>query len=357
MSEHHEFSPSNLEQFRLCPGSYIMQKGIPDKPSEASKEGTLLHNAIATRDLRNLDSEQAELVKECLDFLYSFHREGKSMTYTEERLEIRDENGDVITYGTADCIVCYPGTGGMPVLIDWKFGYTPVNSVNENIQLATYALGIMQKFDINAVDAWVYQPRLHKKTHHVFTNASAILANVKTIIKRAESPNIYLKPSEAACRWCKARLNCPAFRVKFQQLMASKRDYDLNDIPTLEKLYDVSKGVKTFLNEIENAVKKVIEEKGMCGKYVFQTSEGAREIKDLNALYATVKDYLTVAEFNNVCKVSVSKLENAIADRMIAAAKAEGAELTKAQAKAVIAEKIRNLVTRGNPKKTIVEVA
>ena len=352
--KHHEFSPSSLEQYRLCPGSYQMQQGIPEQPSDAAAEGTLLHNAVATGNFDGLTSDQIELVTKCIEFRNSF-AEPDTLILNEEFVSVHDENGDEITTGTADCIIL--PRKPVPIVIDWKFGYTPVNDVNKNIQLATYALGVMQEYKVDSVDAWVFQPRLHKKTHHIFTNATAILSNIKNIINAAASENIYLKPSEAACRYCKARLSCPAFRVKFQKLMASRNDYDMNHIPTLEKLFDASKSIKTFLNEIENAVKSVIEEKGACGKYVFQTTEGAREIKDLNALYSVVKNYLTTAEFNNVCKVSVSKLESAVADRMIAGVKANGGKLSKAEAKSTVSKMISELVTRGNPKKTIVEVA
>lgn len=352
--KHHEFSPSSLEQYRLCPGSYQMHRGIPEQPSEAAAEGTLLHNAVATGDFTGLTSEQIELVTRCIEFRNSFVTPD-ALVLNEEAVRVHDDNDEIVTTGTADCIIL--PNKPVPILIDWKFGYTPVNDVNKNIQLAAYALGVMQEYKVDSVDAWVFQPRLGKKTHHVFTNATAILSNIKTVIKTASGDNILLKPSEAACRYCKARLNCPAFRVKFQKLMASRNDYDLSDVPTLEKLYDASKPIKSFLNEVENAVKSIIEAKGACGKYIFQTSEGAREIKDLNALYSVVKNYLTTAEFNNVCKVSVSKLESAVADRMIAGAKAEGGKLSKAEAKRVVSELISDLITRGNPKKTIVEVA
>ena len=351
---HHDFSPSRLEQYRLCPGSYQMQRGIAERSGDAAEEGKLLHNAVATGDFTGLTSDQIELVEKCIEFRNSFTAPD-TLVLNEEAVRVHDDNDEVVTTGTADCIIL--PNKPVPILIDWKFGYTPVNDVNKNIQLAAYALGVMQEYKVDSVDAWVFQPRLHKKTHHVFTNSNAILSNIKSIIKTASGDNMLLKPSEAACRYCEARLSCPAFRVKFQKLMASRNDYDLNHIPTLEKLFDASKSIKTFLNEIENAVKSVIEEKGACGKYVFQTTEGAREIKDLNALYSVVKNYLTTAEFNNVCKVSISKLESAVADRMIAGVKANGGKLSKSEAKRVVSELISDLITRGNPKKTIVEVA
>ena len=146
-------------------------------------------------------------------------------------------------------------------------------------------------------------------------------------------------------------------RTKFQKLTASNGDYDLNHIPTLEKLYEASKGVKSFLSEIENAVKKVIEEKGRCGKYTFEFTKGSREVKDLNALYAAVKDYLTPQEFNDVCKVTLGKFETAVADKLVAEASATGEKLTKTEAKKRCYAMIADLITTGTPTKKIVEVA
>lgn len=356
--DHHEFSPSRLEQLRICPGSYIMQQGLPDATSDISAEGTLLHNAVATGDFTGLSDEQIEVVQQCIDFYKSFMKEGSTVLF-EQAVEIKDpETGIVLTKGIIDCIVVIEPD--VIVCIDWKFGYIPVNDVARNIQLASYSAGVMQLFNVSSVDAWVFQPRIHKKSHHLFTSESAICANIQAIITKTQissSGSIHLFACEEACRYCKARLNCPAFRVKFQKLTASNGDYDLNHIPTLEKLYEASKGVKSFLSEIENAVKKVIEEKGRCGKYTFEFTKGSREVKDLNALYAAVKDYLTPQEFNDVCKVTLGKFETAVADKLVAEASATGEKLTKTEAKKRCYAMIADLITTGTPTKKIVEVA
>ena len=351
--DHHDFSPSRLEQFRLCPGSYFMQKDIPEVDGEWSKEGKLLHKAIETGNNDCLSDDQIAIVEDCRAFALSLTKSPDAIIKQEQTFEIKDEEG-VLTYGTADYVIIDNGT---LTVIDWKFGYNPVNDVKENIQLATYALGAMLKYGIASCDCWVYQPRIHKKSHHVFTNASAIMANIKAIIKRAQSENLSLKPSDSACRYCKARLNCPAFRLKFQRLNACKGSYDLSDITTLTSLYEASKVVKGFINEVESAVKKIIEENGRCGKFIFQVAEGPREIKDLNALYSVVKDYLTTAEFNSLCKVSLGRLETALSEKLIAEAKVSGEKMTKTEAKSKCYTMIADLISRGAQTKKIVEVA
>lgn len=351
---HHEFSPSRLEQYRLCPGAYFMQKDLSEEEGgEWAKEGQLLHKAIETGDCNGLKDEQIATVQDCKNFAMSLVKSPAAIVEQEQLLDITEDDGGILTTGIADFVIL---DGNNLTVIDWKFGYYPVNNVNENIQLAAYALGAMQKYEKSSCDCWVYQPRIRKESHHVFTNAEAIRANIRAIIKRANSENLILKPSEPACRYCKARLNCPAFRLKFQRLCACKSDYDLTDINTLVSLYDASKAAKTLINEIEAAIKTVIERDGRCGKYTFQTSEGAREVKDLNALYAICKDLITPGEFNSVCKLTLGKFEKLVADKLIAQAQAKGEKLTLKDAKAACYNMIQHLVTRGTPTNKIVEI-
>ena len=350
--DHHDFSPSRLEQFRLCPGSYFMQKDIPEVEGEWAKEGKLLHKAIETGNYDGLSDDQIATVEDCRAFALSLTNSPDALVEREQTFEITDDDGNVLTVGIADHVIVDNGT---LTVIDWKFGYNPVNDVKENIQLASYALGAMLKYGIACCDCWVYQPRIHKKSHHVFTNAAAIRANIRTIIKRAQSENLLLKPSDSACRYCKARLNCPAFRLKYQHLSACKRDYDLSDIPTLTSLFEASKEVKSFINDIEAAVKSIIERDGRCGKYVFQIAEGSREVKDLNAVYDTFKDLVTPREFNSVCKLTLGKFESLVADKLIAEANARGEKMTKNSAKSKCYNRMAHLITRSNPTKKIVE--
>lgn len=349
--DHHEFSPSRLEQYRLCPGSYWMQKGIPESESEIAKEGQLLHNAVATGDLKGLDDEQTKAVQKCQAFIDSVWSEGAEL-FTEKKVAVYDpETKEIITFGTADVVI---SNGAAISVIDWKFGYNPVKNVNENIQLAAYAAGAMQLFGLESCACFVFQPRIGNKSHHGFTNLSAIIANIKSIIKRAKSDRLVLNATEDSCRYCLARLNCPAFRLKFQRLAACKRDYDLSNIDTLVKLYDASRGVSAIIREIESEVKKVIEDKGSCGPYRFEISEGSRQIKDLNSLYAMLKEFVTPNEFNNVCSVTLGKLEKLMSEKLVADAKAHGETLSKVAASERFYGMVGGLISRGSPSKKIV---
>ena len=152
--KHHEFSPSKLEQYRICPASYFMQKGLPDTTSAAAEEGTLLHAALAKFSADGLNSEQTEVFESCVNYLDSLTTgTGNDEIITELPLTIKD-GSEVLTTGTAD-VVIYNSDMHEVSIVDWKFGYTPVMSVMNNIQLATYAVGAMQKYGVSTCKAHV----------------------------------------------------------------------------------------------------------------------------------------------------------------------------------------------------------
>ena len=106
-----------------------------------------------------------------------------------------------MTEGTADVVIQHEDDS--ITIIDWKFGYNPVNEVNKNIQLASYAVGAMQKFAASSCNCWVFQPRIYAKSSYTFQNADAIIENIKLIIKRAKTESYVLNASEDACRYCR----------------------------------------------------------------------------------------------------------------------------------------------------------
>ena len=352
---HHEFSPSSLEQYRLCRASYFMQRGLPKDDSEAALEGTLLHNAVATKNLDGLTGEQQVAVVKCLNFAKALVPPGPHEIYTEIRLDVTI-GGKVITYGTADYLI--RTKENRLILIDWKFGYAAVNNAPENIQLATYAVGAMQKFGATECECWIYQPRINHQTSHVFSNAANIIDHIRFIIREATDDKfLRFTPGDEACRYCRARLACPAFRRKYMKVSAAREGCDLTNADKVAKLYGETRPIKAFIADIENALRKIIESSGRCGKYCFQTLDGSRQIKDLNALYAAIKDIVTPGEFNCICSVTLGKLESLYAEKMVIAAKSRGEKLSKAEAVKMLYEVISPLVTRGNPTKTIIEAS
>jgi len=347
--EHHPFSPSKLDQIRICPGSYRMQLGIPDPPeSEYAKEGTLLHNSVATGAIDNLSENQVELVESCWKFLDNISLEGAEVI-REHKMDLRSENGERLTFGTADVIIRNK-TGGVSV-IDWKFGYTPVKNPAENAQIAAYSAAAMEFFGASECTGYIHQPRLKHTANFKFTNRPAIVKNIEHYINLATGEKLILCASDESCRYCKARLGCPAFREKYQHI-ASVQPEDLSNEETLLRLYEDAKNIKPLIAEIEDAVKGMIEQAGRCGKYIFKTTEGSRQIPDINSLYDRLKELVTPREFNEICSVSIGKLETLVTSKIVAASPEK---LPRTEGKKRFSEMVADLIVKGTPIKKIVE--
>jgi CRISPR/Cas system-associated exonuclease Cas4 (RecB family) len=345
---HHTFSPSKLDQLRICPGSYKMQVGIPEQPaSEYAEEGRMLHECVATGSTEGISETQEELVQSCWDFLNGIRQEDDEVIH-EQKIEISSENGEVLTFGTADVIIKHKS--GEVSVIDWKFGYTPVKHPAENAQLATYSAAAMEFSGASECTGYIYQPRLRYTAKFRFTNRPAIVKNIEHIIRQATGEKLILCANDESCRYCKARLGCPAFREKYQRIMAIENS-DLESEETLVRLYEDTKVLKPFIAQIEDAVKQMIESVGKCGNYIFKESYGSRKIPDINSLYDRLKDLLTPREFNEICSVSIGKLEALATSKIVAASE----NMPKAEAKRLFADMVADLIVRGTPSKTIVE--
>ena len=348
--EHHAFSPSRLDQLRICPGSYFMQLGLPEEESsEYAAEGTMLHERVAQGgNTDGLDLEQAGLVESCMDFLARLTMNDE--VFHEQKLPLHTLDGEELTFGTLDVVIKHQSE--RLTVIDWKFGYNPVSEPGNNAQLAAYCAAAMQYFNASECTGYVFQPRIRNTSCFTFTNAPAIARNIKAIIDAAGNEDkIILAVTEESCRYCRAKGICPAFQIKYKKFYHLD-GHDLENEEVLATLYEESKIIRSHISDIEKAVKNFIEKEGRCDKFVFKTSEGNRQIQNLNELYDRVQDFVTPREFNAICSVSVPKLDSLLAAKIIAAS---DEKKTKKAAKEEAGEMVADLISRGTPTRKIVE--
>lgn len=351
--QHHEFGPSRLEQYRLCPGSYKMQRGMESEAGEAAEEGRLLHERIVTLEFDDLTAEQQRLCGSCLEFIQTIIPKDAEAIYKEERVEIHAPDGKLLTFGTADLLAVLPDR---VIGVDWKFGRVRVSSVADNIQMATCAAGAMEKFGRDRCEYHIFQPRCTPSwTSYTFANRGAIVHNIGRIIDAARADTMILRPSEAACRYCLASTVCPAFRARYWDAGALLgRLMDGDDPDVLAALYDDTRVMLPFIKDVEARLRRRIAGSGRCGKYTIRECAGNREIADLNSLFDAVRDIVSPQEFNAFCTLSLGKFEEVLAQKMMALASAEGRKATKSAALAEGLARIDHLISRGSPVSKIV---
>lgn len=219
-------SASNLARRAACPGSERMEYGLPDEDSEQSREGILLHDYMhhTEYDRSVLSPNQRDLL-ERNDTLIKILSErvagvlGDPTLQVTPSREVQLEN-DLIS-GKVDLIVPFPafpaGENGAVFLNDTKFGYKKVERAELNLQLRVYAVLVSEYITAGRIFVSITQPRLPYDERITLAeyNADDIAASrveIAEILKASADPEAKLVPGDEQCRYCKAKLICPAFQ-------------------------------------------------------------------------------------------------------------------------------------------------
>lgn len=209
-NKHFICGPSSLKRRELCPGSARMERDLPEKASEAADIGTKQHAAAAdlllgkVPDFRGLTDEQRLAVEWCVEYVKGLQWPG-SRLLIETKLDLAWMHPE-IGGGTADVILLEDYARA--IVIDFKFGRTPVDSPGCNLQLACYAAGVAKEYDVRDVKVCILNPELN--VHGVEDLAAGIACRCVDIAARAMHPDAPCIPSEDACRYCKASGQCSA---------------------------------------------------------------------------------------------------------------------------------------------------
>jgi hypothetical protein len=200
---------SNAARWVNCPGSIVLSADLPPLiAGPAAEEGTLAH-AIAEQALLAIKNggtvewdtstedklEMAEKVRGYVEYVRS--RCHGLMLLVEDRVRLTEE-----AWGSIDAAVISPFGHG--VLIDLKYGRVEVAAV-DNYQLAFYAVCLAEKYDLQQVEAVIYQP--HAGGASSWRMDADAIRHWNQTFREAVSRVRAKDPSLCAGAWCKY---CPA---------------------------------------------------------------------------------------------------------------------------------------------------
>lgn len=224
-------SPSNLYRRRMCPGSARMEMQVPreNETNEWSEEGTLLHLHTAQPDLdrSGLTPGQLEILQlgealelEALDQIALNASIGPDDTFTqhrEKRLVFRDGNTFVFP-GTCDLLRIYKRD--VLAINDLKYGYQEVTSADNNLQMAAYSAMAEDDYPSEMVYCAITQPRGEygrRITMAAYTRGQLVKVReqILEIVELTKADDAPLNPSPIACRNCRAKEICTAYRDTF----------------------------------------------------------------------------------------------------------------------------------------------
>ncbi len=349
---HHPMGFSSLERRALCPGSYNAEDGLPEIPSEDSKEGDMLHNCCATRSTpESLTMEQKECVDRSTILIDSLIDENEAtITKTEEKLTICNGAGKIISYGTPD-FYCVNMETKKGVIEDHKFGRIKVEDVENNLQLAAGAVAIWLKYGVFEIRAVVNQPRCGKPSEYTFRDFRSIHNHIQNVITKSMDEHAPRIPGAKQCRYCKARFSCAERQAQSTELVSLTQSITspeaLLALPpeTLSDYLDKTKALSDAIDMIKAAVKIKAgdSEDNKCGAYELRTFSGKRNVPDINEAFSRISEDVTADEFRGACSISITKLED-LYGRCL---KAKGHnDVTLKQAKLDLQEKLSGLIVK-----------
>lgn len=275
---HSIWSASGFEQRILCPGSHVLQKGMPNSSSKYAAEGTVAH-LVLTWALQEekpasayigrtetvdgftftVDDDMARHVQTTIDYVYDLKGDD-GVVFADIRVNYSSylDVPSSDAWGTADVIVV---RGTEIIVIDLKYGmgvevsagYDDRGGVERggqvvsthcfrrpNPQMGLYALGALQEYnglvaDFENVRMAISQPRIKAAPSEYDLPVAELEAWGRTTARSAvnscrnaeahgdtgqDFQDTYVHPGEKQCKFCKAKATCPALRNEVAQTVS-----------------------------------------------------------------------------------------------------------------------------------------
>lgn len=371
---HSVFSPSASEMWLNCSGSLIAnmqaRQAGDNKGSQAAADGTVAHEMAEiwlktgkkpieyVGEIRKVDGFDVEVTEDMLAYVADYvnwcnDQDGDK--FVEVKVNFSHLTPVPNQKGTSDHVCC---TDKKLTITDLKYGMGVKVEAENNTQLQIYALGVLHDYgflyDFETVEMRICQPRLnHFSTWEISIEQLLKFGEyVKERAIEAWQPDAPRTPSEKGCLWCKVKAQCPAKareieamldevfaddtdaetikRIETDQYLAEFPEVEQLSVEHLEKIYKKSKGVKSFLDEIEKKLFDFALKGGKLHEYKLVAGRNTRKWKDDDEISNFLREkgfnedeyapraLVTPAQAEKLCKkseVALNELEPFIANR------------------------------------------
>jgi hypothetical protein len=247
-----------------------MERDLPEQESDDSREGTLLHSydADKTLDRSTLKPEHRDLLRisQALDEVIFRRVEADFIDYYDEVTEREVELNYLDIIGHPDLVRHYFDHSTV-LVIDKKFGRRAQVPASLNLQLRTYAVMVAERVSCERVVVAITQPRApydERVTMAVY-HAEDIVAARNEIdeilgLSRSFDGMNKLVAGEEQCRYCKAKIKCPAYAAEMKQLVIAPSDEleakKVLDLATASQISSLLRAIK-FADFIKDQVRDI----------------------------------------------------------------------------------------------------
>lgn len=367
---HANTSASSLHRRVRCPGSHRAEEGLAEQNSEYAAEGTLLHAALDPTDTAAFDSLEpkqqdvvrstehifAEVIARTVAALAIAPDEPFSEGY-ERALVLRKGVRPVLT-GHCDYWRYYAGPKVL-IVTDAKFGFIEVTPAPLNLQLRAYAAMLAQEHDVETAVVAIAQPRAYaiegaeQLTIARYDRADLALAQAqiyewKEQWTAADAPR---HASEDACRYCKAKLLCDAYRARLDGMRgvtSGIADLSPEDFGALYAAMALA-AKEDFVESVKSEARIRITEGRLPG-YRLKPNAARRSLNDpvKAAKLLAEKLAFTADEIAAASKVSIGEAETVLRRKK---------KLKAKDAKTAVSDALATVIELSTPQPSIVPVS
>lgn len=273
-------SPSSLQYVALCPRRGQLCAGVKQSTSVAMEDGTEQHEIMAgtisaALNGKSLANNIPEKFRPAIECAVS-HTNAIAGMYDADAAFLVEYSLDLkrsvdIEHGTLDLAII-DGPGTRAALVDYKFGISFVDAPAYNWQMKCYAVGLLEKYPtLKTIAAYIVQPNVDeqwqlKTAIYTADEIEEYREQIRAIVKAARSPDAAIIPGEKQCKFCRAKLVCPA---RQEQSLVPIGTFDVDNyianITPKDRatIYERAKMVANYCKSIMGAVEIAAITKGI----------------------------------------------------------------------------------------------
>ena len=304
MAYHSPLSASSLPRIALCPASYRMSIGIPNKSNPAAERGTAIHemaeNLWNGKEVITDDEEGLQWAKDYIEYVKSFDGGAFLEVNLTEPLKtvhpLLGGTGDAIIYNDKELHI-----------VDLKTGRGVIKT--DSIQLKTYALGAWIKLGRPelTIFAHIFQPHYAQQlpAQYSVKDMFDFELELQTLAYQAEDPFQDPTPSYEACKYCPARVTCPS--IKDKALEVAKEEFKPSEhLADLPELLDTAEMLEGWIDAVREAAKDIMNTGGFVAGWSMAKGRKMQKIKDAQAVVELFNNNPAIFELKSITALKKS---------------------------------------------------
>lgn len=256
--KHYKLSPSASKRWMNCPGSLKLSRGIPNKDSVYSIEGTQAHDVAETCFKKACRAAVVAKNKDTADAVQVYLDELQRVRDSVQLIVEHSERKLKCTYlddlgGTSDHMMAYVEDGRLVLhIFDYKHGAGVPVDVYENHQMLSYMLITESHYPgmFDLFRATVVQPRCFAgDAIQTWTcDADRLEQHHQEILKAITQEHL---AAGEWCQFCPAMSICPEVRERAFEAAQMEFSEIRDDVDELLRLEKLAPAITKLLNSVE----------------------------------------------------------------------------------------------------------